>query len=146
MIHLVRFTNTMCLSGSVKICLLVIQYLFASWMDYLWFGIEATHVHAILQWPKWGFIRHNTHLGSMEPQMCSLEPRFHGSTVPPKKNLGGTMEPLNLFCVAMEPWNPNVYYVYCKNRSTWWPPSTLFTNHSPDLGQCGQNWTKVVAL
>ena len=44
--------------------------------------------------------RHNTHLGSMvpwfhgstpepwnhgtmEPQMCSLEPRFHGSTVPP---------------------------------------------------------------
>ena len=33
--------------------------------------------------------------GTMEPKMCSLEPRFHGSMVPPKKNL-------------VEPWQSDI--------------------------------------
>ena len=56
--------------------------------------------------------------GTMEPFLCSLEPRFQGSMVPPKKNLGGTMEPWNLFCVAwnlgsMVPWfHPTKFLIF----------------------------------
>ena len=91
----------------------------------------------------------------MEPFLCSLEPRFHGSMVPPKKNLGGTMEPWNLKCVAwnlgsmvpwfhptkflifdieilggtMEPWNPKCVAWNLGSMVPWFHPKKFGWNH-----------------